>query len=213
MRLCTGHNRLTAHMFKTMKLAPSPICSCGLEDQTAEHVLQICPLLLTARTNVWPTAVQLLTPNSTAARRNWRRQPHSSCGLDSQCSGNQEEEELYIYIYIFLTLSQHEHMHEHTCTQTHMHTHTHTRTHTHTHTHTHTRARAHTQTITCKSLSFAVKKFLSLRFCKISCSWGCMWSRMNATTLRWMSLARGDNPSTFTTICAVKQNPNLGQYM
>ena len=29
------------------------------EDQTAEHTLQRCPLLQTARTNVWPTAVQL----------------------------------------------------------------------------------------------------------------------------------------------------------
>ena len=27
------------------------------------------------------------TPNSTAARRNWRRRPHSACRLDSQCSG------------------------------------------------------------------------------------------------------------------------------
>ena len=32
------------------------------------------------------------TPNSTAAGRNWRRQPHSSCRLDSQCSGDREEE-------------------------------------------------------------------------------------------------------------------------
>ena len=48
--LRTGHNRLNAHMFKKMKLAPSPICSYGLEDQTAEHTLQRCPLLQTART-------------------------------------------------------------------------------------------------------------------------------------------------------------------
>ena len=31
------------------------------------------------------------TPHSTAARRNWRRQLHSSCRLDSQCSGHREE--------------------------------------------------------------------------------------------------------------------------
>ena len=61
MRLRTGHNRLNAHMFKKMKLAPSLICNCSLEDQTAEHLLQRCPLLQTARTNVWPTAVQLHT--------------------------------------------------------------------------------------------------------------------------------------------------------
>ena len=45
----------------------------------------------TARINVWPTAVQY-TPNSTAARRNWRRRLHSSCRQDSQCSGDWEEE-------------------------------------------------------------------------------------------------------------------------
>ena len=44
-----------------VKLAPSPVCNCDLEDQTAEHILQRCPLLHTARTNVWPTAVQLHT--------------------------------------------------------------------------------------------------------------------------------------------------------
>ena len=41
------------------KLAPSQTCSCGLEDETAEQILQRCPLRQTARTNVWPTAVQL----------------------------------------------------------------------------------------------------------------------------------------------------------
>ena len=34
------------------------------------------------------------TPNSTAAERNWRERTHSSCRLDSQCSGDREEEEL-----------------------------------------------------------------------------------------------------------------------
>ena len=51
-------------MLRKMKLAPSPICTCGLEDQTAEHnilLLQRCPLLQPARTNVRPTAVQLHT--------------------------------------------------------------------------------------------------------------------------------------------------------
>ena len=47
----------------------------------------------TARINAWPMAVQY-TPNSRAARRNWRRQPHSSCRQDSQCSGHREEEEV-----------------------------------------------------------------------------------------------------------------------
>ena len=61
MRLFTRHNRLNASMFKKMKLVPSLICNCGLQDQTAEHILQRCPLLRTAGTNVWPTAVQLHT--------------------------------------------------------------------------------------------------------------------------------------------------------
>ena len=61
LRLLTGHNRFNPHMFRKMKLAPSPTCNCGLEDQTAEHILHRCPLLQTARTNVWPTAVQLHT--------------------------------------------------------------------------------------------------------------------------------------------------------
>ena len=60
MRLHTDHNRLNAHIYRKMKLAPSPACNCGLEDQTAEYILQRYPLLQTARLNVWPTArVQL----------------------------------------------------------------------------------------------------------------------------------------------------------
>ena len=61
MRLSTSHNRLNADMFKKMKLAASPTCNCGLEDQTAQHILQRGPLLRTARANVWPAAVQVYT--------------------------------------------------------------------------------------------------------------------------------------------------------
>ena len=43
MRLRTDHNRLNAQMLREMKLAPSPTCTCGLEDQTAEHILQTMP--------------------------------------------------------------------------------------------------------------------------------------------------------------------------
>ena len=73
--------------------APSPTCNCGLEDQTAEHILPRCPLLQTARTNVWPTAVQLHTKLYGSREGNWRRRPHSSCRLNSQCSGDREEEQ------------------------------------------------------------------------------------------------------------------------
>ena len=58
-----GHNRRNAHIFRTMKLAPSPNCNFGLEDQTVEHILKRCPLLQAARKNAWPTAVQLHTKN------------------------------------------------------------------------------------------------------------------------------------------------------
>ena len=42
MRLRTGHNRPKAHMVKKMKLAPSPVCNCGLENQMAEDIMQSC---------------------------------------------------------------------------------------------------------------------------------------------------------------------------
>ena len=43
IRLHTGHNRLNAHMNKKMKLVPSSMCICNIEDQTTEHILQRCP--------------------------------------------------------------------------------------------------------------------------------------------------------------------------
>ena len=61
MSLRTGQNRLDAHVYMKMKLAPSPTCNRCLEGQTAEHLLQRCPLLQTAKTKAWPTAVQLHT--------------------------------------------------------------------------------------------------------------------------------------------------------
>ena len=60
-RLRTGHCRLKAHLFRKMKLAPSPICPCGLEEQTPEHILQICPLFQEQREQVWPTTAPLRT--------------------------------------------------------------------------------------------------------------------------------------------------------
>ena len=39
------------HAYRTMKLAPSPTCNCGLENQTAKHyILQRCPLPQAAQT-------------------------------------------------------------------------------------------------------------------------------------------------------------------
>ncbi|KAK7097142.1 hypothetical protein V1264_004161 [Littorina saxatilis] len=39
-----------------MKLVPSPTCSCGLEDQITDHILQKRPILESLRKTVWPTA-------------------------------------------------------------------------------------------------------------------------------------------------------------
>jgi hypothetical protein len=44
VRLQTGHNRLNSLMYRKLKLAPSPDCPCGQDEQLAEHVLQDCTL-------------------------------------------------------------------------------------------------------------------------------------------------------------------------
>ena len=59
--LRTGHNRLNSHMHRKLKLAPSPTCPCGQEDQTTAHVLQRCPLHKAAREDVWPVSTPLTT--------------------------------------------------------------------------------------------------------------------------------------------------------
>ena len=61
VRLRTGHNRLNSHMHRKLKLVPSPSCPCGQGDQTAEHVLQTCPLFNQAREEVWPADTPLPT--------------------------------------------------------------------------------------------------------------------------------------------------------
>ena len=61
VRLRTGHNRLNSHMHCKLKLAPSPTCPCGREEQTVEHVLQRCPLYEATREDVWPVSTSLTT--------------------------------------------------------------------------------------------------------------------------------------------------------
>ena len=61
VRLRTGHNRLNSHMHRKLKLAPSPACPCGQEEQTTEHVLQRCPLYKATREDVWPDSTSLMT--------------------------------------------------------------------------------------------------------------------------------------------------------
>ena len=61
VRLRTSHNRLNSHMHRKLKLAPSPTCPCGREEQTMEHVLQRCPLYEVTREDVWPVSTSLTT--------------------------------------------------------------------------------------------------------------------------------------------------------
>ena len=77
VRLRTGHNRLNSHMHRKLKLAPSPTCPCGQEDQTTEHVLQRCPLHKATREDVWPVSTSLTT-KLYGCKQSWRRQNHSS---------------------------------------------------------------------------------------------------------------------------------------
>ena len=44
IRLCTGHNRLNSHMHRNKNLVPSPLCTCGTNDQTTLHILQRWPV-------------------------------------------------------------------------------------------------------------------------------------------------------------------------
>ncbi|KAH3826773.1 hypothetical protein DPMN_128684 [Dreissena polymorpha] len=36
------HNILNAHLYRKYKRVLSPLCPCGVEEQTAEHFLQRC---------------------------------------------------------------------------------------------------------------------------------------------------------------------------
>ena len=53
-RLCSGHNRHKKHMRTKFKICTSPNCPCGNIAQTAEHVLQDCPLHAELRQQTWP---------------------------------------------------------------------------------------------------------------------------------------------------------------
>ena len=61
VRLRTGHNRLNSHMHSKLKLAPSPTCPCGQEEQTTEHDLQRRPLHKATREDMWPISTSLTT--------------------------------------------------------------------------------------------------------------------------------------------------------
>ena len=59
LHLRTGHNRLNSHMHRKMNLVPSPLCTCGTEDQTTEHILQRCPTYQHLRQQIWSDGISL----------------------------------------------------------------------------------------------------------------------------------------------------------
>ena len=61
MRLHGPQPTQRPHVQEKIKPAPSPTGNCGIEDQTAEHILQWCLFLQTARTNACPIAFQPYT--------------------------------------------------------------------------------------------------------------------------------------------------------
>ena len=60
-RLRTGHNRLKYHLYHKMKIGTSGGCECGSPKQDAEHILQHCSRLDTARKKCWATDTSLDT--------------------------------------------------------------------------------------------------------------------------------------------------------
>ena len=46
---------------KKLKLVPSPLGTCGQENQTTEHILQRCPNHDSLRWTIWPTESSLQT--------------------------------------------------------------------------------------------------------------------------------------------------------
>ena len=45
--------------YTKLKLSASPLCSCGTEQQTVEHILQRCPHLEDKTKSVWPRSIPI----------------------------------------------------------------------------------------------------------------------------------------------------------
>ena len=59
IRLRTGHNRLNSHMHRNMNPVPSPLCTCGTQDQTTEYILKRCPTYQHLRQQTWSDGTSL----------------------------------------------------------------------------------------------------------------------------------------------------------
>ena len=53
-RLRTGHNRLNYHLYSKPRIGHTEKCPCGTGSQTAEHLLQSCPIYEPLRKGIWP---------------------------------------------------------------------------------------------------------------------------------------------------------------
>ena len=53
-RLRTGHNHLNYHLYSKLCIGHTEQCPCGTGSQTAEHLLQSCPLYKLLRKRIWP---------------------------------------------------------------------------------------------------------------------------------------------------------------
>ena len=61
IRLRTGHTTDSIHTctHRRMNQVQSPLCTCGTEDQTIEHILQICPAYQHLRQQIWSDGTSL----------------------------------------------------------------------------------------------------------------------------------------------------------
>ena len=53
-RLRTSHNRLNHHLYSKLHTGHTVQCPCGTVSQTAEHLLQSCPIYEPLRKGIWP---------------------------------------------------------------------------------------------------------------------------------------------------------------
>ena len=72
IHLRSGHNRLNSHMHIKMNLVPSPLCTCGTEDQTTEHILLRCPAYQYLRQHNNMVRRNIITPEAVWGERRTR---------------------------------------------------------------------------------------------------------------------------------------------
>ena len=59
IRLLNDHNRIDLHMHRRMNLLPTPLCACGTEGQTIEHILEIWLSYQHRRELIWSDRTSL----------------------------------------------------------------------------------------------------------------------------------------------------------